>query len=197
MFFLRVPWPPKREIDLVSQVAGRVVSVSDHYANGSFFRSSDKLIELESDDYRFAVVRAKAQVAKAEEQVALEKGRSRQAKREWRDLGDQTANALFPARTAASGGQSCFGVSPRPIWPKPIWISAETSIKAPFQGRIRETYVDLGQYITPGTRIAKIYSTDVVEIRLPLTDRQAALVDLPVNFEGFRNSYLPNGHAAH
>ena len=41
------------------------------------------------------MTRAKAQEARAEEQVALEQGRSRQAKREWRDLGDKTANKLF------------------------------------------------------------------------------------------------------
>ena len=181
---------PKREIDLVSQVAGRVVSVSDHYANGSFFRSSDKLIELESDDYRFAVVRAKAQVAKAEEQVALEKGRSRQAKREWRDLGDQTANALFLREPQLAAAKAALE-SARADLAKANLDLSRTSIKAPFQGRIRETYVDLGQYITPGTRIAKIYSTDVVEIRLPLTDRQAALVDLPVNFEDSETAIYP------
>jgi len=86
---------PKREIDLVSQVSGKVVAVADNYANGGFFQGNEMLVQIEPADYEFAVTRAKAQEARAEEQVALEQGRSRQAKREWRDLGDKTANKLF------------------------------------------------------------------------------------------------------
>ena len=37
---------PRREIDLVSQVSGRVVSVADGNGNGSFFRQGDQLIQL-------------------------------------------------------------------------------------------------------------------------------------------------------
>jgi len=218
---------PRREIDLVSQVSGKVVAVDQRYASGSFFRRGDKLIQLESSDYEFAVIRARAQLAKAEEQVALEKGRSRQAKREWRDLGDNTANALFlrapqlaSAEAALEKGRSrqakrewrdlgdntanaLFLRAPQLASAEAALESARadldkanldlsrTSIVTPFQGRIRQTFVDLGQYITPGTRIAKIYSTDVVEVRLPLSDRQAALIDLPVNFEDAQSAEYP------
>ena len=181
---------PRREIDLVSQVSGKVVAVDQRYASGSFFRQGDKLIQLESSDYQFAVIRAKAQLAKAEEQVALEKGRSRQAKREWRDLGDNTANALFLRAPQLASAQAALE-SARADLDKANLDLSRTSIITPFQGRIRQTFVDLGQYITPGTRIAKIYSTDVVEVRLPLSDRQAALIDLPVNFEDAQSANYP------
>ena len=181
---------PRREIDLVSQVSGKVVAVDQRYASGSFFRRGDQLIQLESSDYQFAVIRAKAQLAKAEEQVALEKGRSRQAKREWRDLGDNTANALFLRVPQLASAEAALE-SARADLEKANLDLSRTSIVTPFQGRIRQTFVDLGQYITPGTRIAKIYSTDVVEVRLPLSDRQAALIDLPVNFEDAQSAEYP------
>ena len=94
---------PKREIDLVSQVSGKIVAVADNYANGRFFKAEEKLVQIESADYEFAVVRAKAQLARAEEQVALEQGRSRQAKREWRDLGDRLLSQHLPRRRGAAG----------------------------------------------------------------------------------------------
>ena len=173
---------PRREIDLVSQVSGKIVAVADNYANGGFFQADGKLVQIESADYDFSVTRAKAQLARAEEQVALEQGRSRQAKREWRDLGDQTANKLFlrqPQLNSVLAGLE----SARADLQKAKLDLARTGISAPFQGRIRQTFVNLGQYVTPGTRIAKVYSTDVVEIRLPLSDREVILVDLPVDFE--------------
>ena len=181
---------PKREIDLVSQVSGKVVAVDQSYASGNFFRQGDKLIQLESSDYQFAVIRAKAQLAKAKEQVALEKGRSRQAKREWRDLGDNSANALFLRAPQLASAKAALE-SARADLDKANLDLSRTSILTPFQGRIRQTFVDLGQFITPGTRIAKIYSTDVVEVRLPLSDRQAALIDLPVNFEDAQSANYP------
>ena len=173
---------PRREIDLVSQVSGKIVAVADNYANGGFFQADGRLVQVEPADYGFAVTRAKAQLARADEQVALERGRSRQAKREWRDLSDPTANTLFlrqPQLNSALAGLE----SARADLEKAKLDLARTGISAPFQGRIRETFVNLGQYVTPGTRIAKVYSTDIVEIRLPLSDREVMLVDLPVDFE--------------
>jgi len=57
-----------------------------------------------------------------------------------------------------------------------------TRITAPFDGRISEKFVDAGQYVTPGARIARVYSTRSMEVRLPLTDRQVALIDLPLHY---------------
>lgn len=173
---------PKREIDLVSQVSGKIIAVSDNYANGDFFQPDEKLVQIEPADYKFAVVRARAQLARAEEQVALEQGRSRQAKREWRDLGDKTANALFLRQPQLNAAEAALDSAHADLQKAQLDL-ARTGISAPFQGRIRNTFVDLGQYVTPGARIAKVYSTDVVEVRLPLSDREALLVDLPVKFE--------------
>ena len=181
---------PKREINLVSQVSGRVVSVADNYANGSFFASDEQLVQIESADYEFSVTRAKAQEARAEEQVALEQGRSRQAKREWRDLGDNTANKLFLRQPQLNAARAALE-SARADVEKAKLDLARTAISAPFQGRVRQTFVNIGQYVTPGTKIARVYSTDVVEVRLPLADRQAVLVDLPVNFEDSQAQNYP------
>ena len=58
-----------------------------------------------------------------------------------------------------------------------------TSIKAPFNGRVSAKEVDEGQYVAPGTPVAAFYGTDVAQVRLPLTDRQVALVDLPLSYD--------------
>ena len=173
---------PRREIDLVSQVSGKIVAVADNYANGGFFKADSKLVQIEPADYEFAVIRAKAQLARAQEQVALEQGRSRQAGREWRDLGDETANSLFLRQPQLNATEATLDSAQADLQKAELDLD-RTGISAPFQGRIRNTFVDLGQYVTPGARIAKVYSTDVVEVRLPLSDRDAMLVDLPANFE--------------
>jgi len=170
---------PKREITLVTQVAGSVVSVDENFVNGGFFNEGSALIKVDDRDYQLALIRAKARVAEAAQVLASEKGRAYQAKREWRDLGNKEANQLFlrkPQLAAASANLEAAKADQA----KAELDIERTSISVPFAGRIRETSVNLGQYLSPGSKVATVYDTSVAEIRLALTDRQAALVDLPL-----------------
>ena len=181
---------PRREIDLVAQVGGRVTSVDTDFVDGGFFTEGESLIQIDDRDYSFAHTRAAAKVSNAEQLLSTERGRVRQAKREWRDLGNAESNALFlrkPQLAAAEAGL----VSAQADLNKALLDLERTRITVPFAGRIRETFVDLGQYLTPGTRIATVYDTASAEIRLPLSDRQAALVDLPLGFNASQEQQGP------
>ncbi|MBF0588607.1 MAG: efflux RND transporter periplasmic adaptor subunit [Magnetococcales bacterium] len=55
---------------------------------------------------------------------------------------------------------------------------ARTEIRAPYDGRVLEKKVDLGQSVSGGSVLGLIYALDAVEIRLPISQRQAAFLDL-------------------
>jgi RND family efflux transporter MFP subunit len=173
---------PLREIKLVSQVGGRVQSVSPHFSAGSFFAADEQLLKIEDVDYEFDIARAQSQVAAARQRVAEEEGRALQAKREWRDLGSDKANALFLRKPQLASAQAALQAAEADLDAARL-DHDRTTISGPFNGRISEKLVDVGQYITPGTPIAAVYDTDVVQVRLPLTDRQVALLDLPLNYD--------------
>lgn len=170
---------PRREIDLVAQVAGTVQAVTGDFAAGGFVAAGEMLVQIEQADYEIALVRAKAIVADAEQNLATIKGQARQAKREWRDVGNAEANALFLKKPQTASAQAQLAAAKADLRKARLDLQ-RTSIGAPFAGRIRETFVDIGQYVTPGTPVARLYATDVVEVRLPLTDRQVALLALPL-----------------
>jgi len=86
---------PRREIDLVVQVSGQVTKVNPGFVEGGFFKAGEPLLTIDDRDYQLALIRAKARVAEAAQLLATEKGRARQAQREWRDLGNDEANDLF------------------------------------------------------------------------------------------------------
>ncbi len=90
---------PRREIDIIAEVSGKVTEVAASFAAGAFFQQGQQLAQIDERDYRYALVRTEAKVADAEQLLAIEKGRVRQAKREWRDLGNNEANRLFLPRT--------------------------------------------------------------------------------------------------
>jgi len=175
---------PRREIDLVAEVSGRITKADRHFVNGAFVDAHQELVTIDPRDYQLALIRAKARVADAEQLLATERGRTRQAKREWRELGNPEANQLFLRKPQLASAEAQLN-SAKADRDKAELDLERTAISVPFQGRVRETLVNLGQYVTPGTRIATVYDTSVAEIRLPLTDRQASLIDLPL---GYNNS---------
>jgi RND family efflux transporter MFP subunit len=176
---------PKVSVELVTRVSGQVVSVAPQFSAGGFFAANQPLVQIERADFEFAVVRAKASLARAEEALALERGRARQAQREWRDLGDDIANALFlrePQLAAAEAGV----VAAQADLAKAELDLTRTRISLPFAGRVEQITVNVGQFVATGTRLGRVYASQQAELRLPLTLRQADLIDLP---SGSADSY--------
>jgi len=171
---------PRRRISVVAQVGGKVSAVSDNFVEGGFFEPGAVLLEIESDDYEFAIARAQSQVAAAEQRVAEERGRNRQAKREWRELGSPEANALFLREPQLKAAETALLAAQADLAAAELALE-RTRITVPFPGRIQATYVDLGQYVTPGTPLGDAYGIDTVEVRLPLSDKQLAALRLPLH----------------
>ncbi|MDZ7783715.1 MAG: hypothetical protein U5K56_12530 [Halioglobus sp.] len=159
---------PQREIELVSRVSGRVERVAEHFAEGGFILAGQELVKIEDVDYELAIVRAQSQVAAAEQRLAEERGRARQARREWRELGSEEANELFLRRPQIAAAQASLESARADLRAARLDLE-RTSVAVPFNGRVSQKHVDIGQFVSPGTPIAAVYSTDVVEVRLPLT----------------------------
>jgi RND family efflux transporter MFP subunit len=173
---------PNTESDLVPEVSGRVVTMSPALIAGGYFNEGDVLLALDDADYRAAVSRASANITRAQaefEHAKFEYERHREL--ESRQLSSRsmmegalrssrvTGAALKDARVALEQAQRDL---------------ARTKIVAPFTGLVRSEQVDVGQFISRGAPIAKIYATDFVEIRLPLADRQLAFLNLPLGTRG-------------
>ena len=170
---------PKREIDLASQVSGQVMSASNLFEDGSFFKQGDLLLQLDSRDYKIEVIRAKSRVAEAEQLLATERGKVFQAKREWRDLGNKAGNTLFLREPQLKAAEAALEAAKADLEQARINLE-RTSIKAPFDGRIRNINVNIGQYLTVGMKVAQVFAVDAAEIRLPLTISQSELLELPL-----------------
>lgn len=170
---------PKRAIESVAQVAGQVVDVADNFADGAVIQAGDFLLQIDQRDYRHALARAEAGVAQAAEALASERGRALQAKREWRDLGDDAANDLFLRKPQLAAAEANLTAARAERDQAQLNLD-RTRITAPFTGRIEETLVDLGQYVSPGTPLATLYDASVAEVHLPLTSQQAGLLNLPL-----------------
>ncbi|NOX95803.1 MAG: efflux RND transporter periplasmic adaptor subunit [Alphaproteobacteria bacterium] len=173
---------PRTDISLTAQVSGRVVAIADNFVNGGAFDKDDMLIRIEDADYRAAAAGAKARVAQAEEALRREEAEGALARRDYEDLGrgeDQTELALRIPQLAQA--RANFDAAKAEHTAALLNLD-RTRIRAPFTGRVRERIAGVGQFVSPGAQLGRIFSTDVAEIRLPLTDSDLAKLGLPIAF---------------
>jgi len=177
---------PRREITLASQISGRILSVSSSFANGGVFRKGDVLIQIEDADYRLAVTRAEADVASARQRLAVEEAESQLAAQDYEELSggklSDAASVLTLRKPQLAAAEASLAAAQASLGDAKLAL-ARTKITAPFNGRVRSTGADVGQFVSPGASLGQIFATDVAEIRLPLTDSDLAKLDLPFAFE--------------
>lgn len=167
----------KQKIELVPEVAGKIVWVSPSFAQGGLFNKGEELVRIDPRNYQFAVSSARASVADARNILVLEKAESALAKSEWNDLGQGEASSLVLREPQLKSAQAKLDSAVANL-DRALLDLERTKIKAPFDGRVEEKNVDVGQYISLGSKLAVLYSTDIAEILLPLTDNQLGKLDL-------------------
>lgn len=173
---------PRTDISLTAQVSGRVISTSDAFVNGGAFEKGDNLIKIEDADYRAAAAAAKARVAQAEQSLRLEEAEADLAREDYADLDrDEDPSELTLRIPQLAQARANFEAAQAEYRAAQLNLE-RTVIRAPFKGRVRERIVGVGQYVSPGVQLGRIFSTDVAEIRLALTDNDLAKLGLPLAF---------------
>lgn len=176
---------PRTRSTLLPEVAGMVVEVSPSFRPGGFFEKGEVLIKLDPVDYETAVVVAQAAVALAKVTLAEEEAKSEQALENWKALGRTGEPGALVSRApqVARAKADLAAAEARVV--KAQRDAERTVIRAPYAGQVLEQAVDVGQYVSQGTTLGRIFATDFVEVRLPLPERESRFVRLP---ERYRDS---------
>ena len=174
----------KIQIKLVAEVAGKIAEISALENSGGYFEKDELLLRIDDSDYQLAIVKARAQVAAASQSLARVEAEAEQARFDLQKMGRIESKTrayalrephLKEARAMLKAAQADLSMAELQ--------KRRTSIKAPFNGRVINKLVDVGQYVTPGSVLAEIYAVDSVEIRLPLSQSQLSLIDIPIEYE--------------
>jgi len=175
---------PRTESTLIPEVSGRVLSLSPNIREGEFFEAGDLLLEIDPRDYHTEVTVARATLAQTQMSLAEEDARARQARRDWQRLGEKGEPDSLVLREPQLAGARAAVASAEARLAQAALNLERTRITAPYAGRVLERNVDVGQYVTPGNVLVRVYAVDYVEIRLPLTNRQLEFVDVPEIYRG-------------
>ena len=172
---------PQIEIDLVPEVGGKIVFVSPNFIEGGIFKKGETLLRIEDADFQVAVIRAEAGMAQAEQVLAQEQAEGEVARQDYAELGRGEPSPLALREPQQAQARASLQAAKAELEAAKLNLS-RTEVRAPFSGRVREKSSDIGQFVTPGSRLARIFSSDIAVVRLPLSDPELAKLDIPLAY---------------
>ena len=168
---------PRNEIDLIPEVSGKIMHLHPDFVAGGFFEQGDTLVNIDARDYEAGVALAQSQIAEARRMLVMEEAQVVQAKSEWQALGQGDPSDLVMRVPQLAEARAKLKAAEASLLLAQIKQS-RCEIKAPFSGRFKSKNVGLGQFVQPGDKLARLYSTDIAEVRLPLTNTQLGYLNL-------------------
>lgn len=184
---------PRTQSTLIPEVSGQVIKISESLREGGFFETGEVLLEIDKVDYDAAVVIADGELAQAKALLSQEKARAEQAAEDWKrlDRAEEPTDLvlrkpqLADVRSKLASAEARIRQARKDL--------ERTKLVAPYAGQVLEKNVDVGQYVSPGNVLARIFAIDYAEIRLRVTNEQLGFLDIPERYRGDTDIDAPNG----
>ena len=178
---------PESELNLLSELTSRVEWVSSKMEPGSSFKTGDTLLLLDKRDYELALISAESQVLNAKVNLEREEAESDLAKKEWKRVGAGSGSDLALRKPQMAQAKATYAAAEASLEQAKRNLS-RTVFLAPFDGRVRNSRIELGTTVFPGTLIGNIYATNAYEIRLPIADQDVLFSGLEFNGQKIEDS---------
>ncbi len=171
----------EQEISLVPEVSGKVSWISPQLVSGGFFKQGETLLKIETSDFQLAIEKARAEIAQVQVALATEHEQAKVALAEWDriDIPNKGNPGPLVTREIQMQQQQANLAAAEANLELAKLNLQRTELKAPFNGRIRQEQVDLGQYLRSGTSIGSFAGTDRAEIHIPLPARELIWLNIP------------------
>lgn len=168
---------PHTETTIVAQAGGNVDAVSPKFGSGGVFRRGETMLQLDARDYRVAVAQSEAAVAQAKLRLAREEAEAEIAREEWEKLGSGEPGPLVLRTPQLAEARAALAAAEASVMQARLNLE-RTTIRAPYDGILLEKLADVGQFVGPGTPIARMAAADYVEVELPVASEDLAHIDL-------------------
>ncbi len=174
---------PRTEINLVPQVSGLITYMSPKFIEGGRFKKGDLLVRIEPAEFELRVTQARANVAQAETAITRETSEAAIARRDWEELGRSGQPTPLTLREPQMAEAKAQLASAQARLAEAELQLSRTSLYAPFTGRVTTRHVDQGEFVSAGTMLGEVYATNVMDVRLPMTNEELRRAGLTLGFE--------------
>ena len=179
---------PKYETELIAQVSGEVVELSEVFVRGGFVAKNQLLARIDPNDYQAALIDAEATMASARAALEKERAQGQVAEREWKRITDTSPTELSLRKPQLAQELARVKSAQASVLRAKRNLE-RTEIRAPYDAMIESRTIGLGSFVGTGTKVGKLLGTDIAEIRLPVADNQLQFLvqegeDAKVNLVG-------------
>ncbi|MDF1615096.1 efflux RND transporter periplasmic adaptor subunit [Desulfurivibrio dismutans] len=173
----------QQEISIIPRVSGEVIALGPDFVAGGFVRTGELLFRLDPADYELARQRARATTARAEARLAEISERAAVARQEWQRFEQRDGARLEPSPLALfepqlQEAQAELAAAEADLTAARLDLE-RTSVHAPFNARIRQRQLEMGQFIQAGGNVATLTGTDQAEIVVPVPQAEVPWLELP------------------
>lgn len=160
---------PLREINLVPQVSGKIVYMSPAMADGGRLQKGETLLRIDPTDYELAVKSAEARVKDLESALLLTIEEAGVALEEWKLSGGSGGEPppLVAKKPQLEAARANLAAGEADLEKAKLNLE-RTTLRAPFEGRVIQKNVDMGQFVAVGQQLGSMYSIEAAEIAVPL-----------------------------
>ena len=175
---------PHWEIDIAPEVGGKIVAVSRNLQSGGHVSAGEVLVRIDPSDYENRVQQVEADVAtqrvallQAEEEADIARAEYEQfsARESRRGNGAALPSPLVLREPQLQAARAALARADAQLRDAELVLS-RTEVTSPFDGRVRNEVADVGRIVAPGQSLGQIYASDAVEVVVPVSDDDAALI---------------------
>jgi len=162
---------PKYETELVAQISGQIVELSDTFVRGGFVKQGQLLARIDPNDYEAALIDAEATMASARASLQTERAQGQVAEQEWKRITDTSPTELSLRKPQLAQEIARVKAAQASVLRAKRNLE-RTEIRAPYDAMIDSRNVGLGSFVGTGSMVGKLIGTAIAEVRLPVADNQ-------------------------
>jgi len=174
---------PSAEVDIAPQVGGKVVWVDPEFRSGGRVQGGQTIFRIEEADYLYRVQVAEADLAARRVALLEEQERAELARIDYElysarqgDAGSTSAASPLTLREPQLNAARAAVRRDEVRLAEVNLALSRTRVIAPFDGFVREESVEVGQIVSPGQTVGRLLASNAVEVVMPLSDSEAALI---------------------
>jgi len=152
------------EVDIISEVSGRVIEVDENFYTGGSFKKDNIVFEIDPIDFELEVNRLNAEVARAKTDYDVERAESFVAIAEWYQLHPKKLVPELVARKPQLAQKEAELKAAKAQLENAKLDLKRTQYKLPFSGKILNSDIALGQYLVAGQSYGKVYDIKSLEV---------------------------------
>ncbi len=160
---------PKYQTELVAQISGEIVELSDDFVRGGLIKAGQLLARIDPNNYQAALIEAQASLATAHSALEQERAKGKVAAQQWQHISHQAPTQLSLRQPQLAQELAKVKASQALVLRAKRDLE-RTEIRAPYDAMIANRDIGLGSFVSVGSNIGHVLGTAIAEVRLPVAD---------------------------